>query len=64
MPKPRFTPEQAEEISLALIEAVARNICKEKGIDPDRKGDDGWFLWENYMTAAEAAIDARFEAMQ
>lgn len=41
-----------------LIEAVARAICIATGIEPDRKGNERDWRWQEFEPEARAAIAA------
>lgn len=40
-----------------MAERVARAICRRNGIDPDRKGNEAKWRWQEFMDDAAAAIE-------
>jgi hypothetical protein len=46
---------------VTMIEKVARAICSAEGIDPDRKGNETVWRWQEFEKEARAAIEAMRE---
>jgi hypothetical protein len=45
-----------------MREKIARALCKQRGIDPDRQGHDGWPpYWPHLLPEVDAMLDALME---